>query len=158
MKELYLQRAVEVQPCFNREVLRDLSDRATTVRLDLEAWAEGENIRFDLARAVERTETVLKDEDAQTDLQVLHMAAAGNMMALQEWLAKLKTIPDSRDRITRLFLSAVTDFSDEILGAILESGLVDLHAEDDINGRNCLHEAAISGQNFIFEADRKSVV
>ncbi|EED23650.1 cyclin dependent kinase inhibitor Pho81, putative [Talaromyces stipitatus ATCC 10500] len=158
MKELYLQRAVEVQPCFNREVLRDLSDRATTVRLDLEAWAEGENIRFDVARATERAETALKDEDEQTDLQVLHMAAAGNMIALQEWITKLRTTPDSRDRITRLFLSAVTDFSDEILGAILESGLVDLHAEDDINGRNCLHEAAISGRTYVFEAGLKNGV
>ncbi|KAE8556355.1 hypothetical protein EYB25_001056 [Talaromyces marneffei] len=158
MKELYLQRAVEVQPCFNREVLRDLSDRATTVRLDLEAWAEGENIRFDVARTTERTETELKDEDEQTDLQVLHMAAAGNITALQEWITKLRTTPDARDRITRLFLSAVTDFSDEILEAILESGLVDLHAEDDINGRNCLHEAAISGQTFVFEAGLKNNV
>src|ERR1700761_1048049 len=46
-KELYLQRAVEIQPCFNRDVLRDLSDRATTARLDLEALAEGENITFE---------------------------------------------------------------------------------------------------------------
>lgn len=152
MKELYLQRAVEVQPCFNREVLRDLSDRATTVRLDLEAWAEGENIQFDVARSAERTEGSYPNEDDETDLQVLHIAAGGNQTALQEWITKLRTTPDSRDRVTRLFLSAVNEFSDEILGIILESGLVDLHAEDDINGRNCLHEAAISNQTFVFEA------
>ncbi len=46
MKEIYLQRTVEIQPCFNRDVLRELADKATTARLDLEAWAEGENIQY----------------------------------------------------------------------------------------------------------------
>jgi hypothetical protein len=34
---------------------------------------------------------------------------------------------------------------------LLESKLVDIHAEDDINERNCLHEAAISGRLFVFQ-------
>jgi CDK inhibitor PHO81 len=152
MKELYLQRAVEVQPCFNREVLRDLSDRATTVRLDLEAWAEGENIQFDVARSTERSETGYPSEDDESDLQVVHIAAAGNLTALQEWVTKVQATPDARERTTRLFLTALNEFPNDILGVILESGLVDLHAEDDINGRSCLHEAAISDQTFVFEA------
>jgi CDK inhibitor PHO81 len=153
MKELYLHRAVEVQPCFNREVLRDLSDRATTARLELEAWAEGENIQYDTSRPMERAGTAhLGSEEDETDLQVLHIAALGNLQALRELISKLRAAPDGGDRATRLFLAAIIDFSDDILGILLESGLVDLHAEDDINGRNCLHEAAISGQNFVFKA------
>jgi CDK inhibitor PHO81 len=150
MKELYLHRAVEVQPCFNREVLRDLSDRATTARLELEAWAEGENIQFDAVRPADRTG--LGSEEEQSDLQALHTAASGNLQILREWLVKLQSSPDGRDRTTRLFLAAINEFSDDILGVLLDSGLVDLHAEDDINGRNCLHEAAISGRNFVFQA------
>lgn len=154
MKELYLHRAVEVQPCFNREVLRDLSDRATTARLELEAWAEGENIQFDAARPSERTVTGqhIGTEEDEFDLQILQTAASGNLQTLREWIAKLQSAPDAQDRITRTFLAAINEFSDDVLGLLLESGLVDIHAEDDINERNCLHEAAISGRDFVFKA------
>lgn len=153
MKELYLHRAVEVQPCFNRDVLRDLSDRATTARLELEAWAEGENIQFDVSRPADKlgaTQTLGADED-ELDLQILHSASTGNRQMLREWIAKLQSFPDARDRATRTFLAAINEFSDDVLGLLLESGLVDVHAEDDINERNCLHEAAVSGREFVFK-------
>lgn len=154
MKELYLHRAVEVQPCFNRDVLRDLSDRATTARLELEAWAEGENIQFDVARPADKlgaTQTLGADED-ELDLQILHSASTGNLQMLREWITKLQSFPDARERATRTFLAAINEFSDDVLGLLLESGLVDVHAEDDINERNCLHEAAVSGREFVFKA------
>lgn len=153
MKELYLQRAVEVQPCFNREVLRDLSDQASAARFELEAWAEGENIQFDVVRPAERSGAGPFDgENEENDLQILHTASLGNLSALKEWLAKAGESPDATERITRVFLAAISEFSDEILGFLLDSGLVNLHAEDDINGRNCLHEATISGQALVFKA------
>lgn len=154
MKELYLHRAVEVQPCFNREVLRDLSDRATTARLELEAWAEGENIQSDSTRPADRVVAAQSfgTEEDELDLQILQSAAAGNLQTLREWITKLQSFPDARDRATRTFLAAVNEFSDDVLGLLLESGLVDIHAEDDINERNCLHEAAISGREFVLKA------
>lgn len=154
MKELYLHRAVEVQPCFNREVLRDLSDRATTARLELEAWAEGENIQFDISRPTDRavnTQSLGTDED-ELDLQILHAASTGNLHTLREWITKLQSFPDARERATRTFLAGVNEFSDDALGLLLESGLVNILAEDDINERNCLHEATISGRDFVFKA------
>ena len=150
MKELYLHRAVEVQPCFNRDVLRDLSDRATTARLELEAWAEGENIQFDAIRPAAATQSLGPEED-DLDLQVLQSATAGNLQSLREWMAKLQSSPDGVERATRMFLSAINEFSDEVLSLLLESKLVDILAEDDINERNCLHEAAISGRDFVFK-------
>lgn len=150
MKELYLHRAVEVQPCFNRDVLRDLSDRATTARLELEAWAEGENIQFDAIRPAAATQSLGSEED-DLDLQVLQSATAGNLQSLREWMAKLQSSPDGVERATRMFLSAINEFSDEVLSLLLESKLVDILAEDDINERNCLHEAAISGRDFVFK-------
>ncbi|KAL5332750.1 ankyrin repeat protein nuc-2 [Aspergillus crustosus] len=153
MKELYLHRAVEVQPCFNREVLRDLSDRATTARIELEAWAEGENIHFDTFRPAERTTVQpFGSEEEDLDYQVLQSATAGNLQALREWADKLQKSPDSRERATRTFLAAINEFSDDVLSVLLESKLVDLFAEDDINERNCLHEAAISGRDIVFKA------
>lgn len=154
MKELYLHRAVEVQPCFNRDVLRDLSDRATTARLELEAWAEGENIQFDAARPADRaaaTQSLTEEEDL--DLQVLQTASAGNLQTLREWTTKLQSSSrDAHERVTRMFLAAINEFSDEVLALLLESNAVDMQAEDDINERNCLHEAAISGRDFVFKA------
>ncbi|RAH61805.1 ankyrin repeat protein nuc-2 [Aspergillus piperis CBS 112811] len=154
MKELYLHRAVEVQPCFNRDVLRDLSDRATTARLELEAWAEGENIHFDTARPVDRAMAVqaFGTDEEDLDLQILQSAMAGNLQTLREWTAKLQSSPDAQARATRTFLAAINEFSDDVLAVLLESGLVNLLAEDDINERNCLHEAAISGREFVFKA------
>lgn len=149
-KELYLQRAVEVQPCFNRDVLRDLSDRATTARLELEAWAEGENIQFDTSHAVERSTMVSEEDD--TDLHALHTASTGNLAILRDWVTKLQSSQDAGSRVTRIFLAAISDFPDEVLTLLLETGLVDMHAEDDINERNCLHEAAISGREFVLRA------
>ncbi|KAJ5715001.1 uncharacterized protein N7483_012182, partial [Penicillium malachiteum] len=159
LKELYLQRAVEVQPCFNREVLRDLSDRATTARLESEAWAEGENLQFDTSRPTERTMAPgFGTEEEELDLQILQSASTGNLQTLREWLAKLQSSPDARDRATRTFLTAINGSSDEVLALLLESGLVDVHAEDDINERNCLHEAAISGRDFVLAAGIKASV
>ncbi|KAF7714315.1 Glycerophosphoryl diester phosphodiesterase family protein [Penicillium ucsense] len=152
MKELYLHRAVEVQPCFNREVLRDLSDRATTARLELEAWAEGENLQFDTSRPVERSMGPAGTDEEELDLQVLQSASLGNLQTLREWVAKLSSHPDARERATRTFLNAISSSADEVLGLLLESGLVDIQAEDDINERNCLHEAAISGRDYVFKA------
>ncbi|CDM28056.1 Ankyrin repeat protein nuc-2 [Penicillium roqueforti FM164] len=157
MKELYLHRAVEVQPCFNREVLRDLADRATTARLELEAWAEGENIQYDASRPLDRTAPLGSEED-EMDNQVLQSASAGNLQNLREWLARLQQLPDARERATRTFLTAINGFSDDVLALLLESQLVDIHAEDDINERNCLHEAAISGRLFVFHAGLRAGV
>ena len=153
MKELYLHRAVEVQPCFNRDVLRDLSDRATTARLELEAWAEGENIQFYTMRPGDRTaaQPHITEED-EVEIHILNSSSSGNLQTLREWIASLKTYPDARERATHTFLAAINGYSDDIIGLLLDSGLVDIHAEDDINERNCLHEAAIAGRASVLQA------
>src|SRR4051812_785385 len=46
-KELYLSRAVEVQPFFNATVISELSDQATTSLQELGAWADGDNVSFE---------------------------------------------------------------------------------------------------------------
>jgi CDK inhibitor PHO81 len=141
---------VEIQPCFNRDVLRDLSDRATTSRLDLEAWAEGENIQWDTNRSADRVigQRVGTDE-SDVDLQILQAVATGNLTSLREWIMRLRNSPHASDRFTRIFLASVHDSTDEALGLLLETNLVNLHAEDDINERNCLHEAAIYGRDYV---------
>lgn len=55
-------------------------------------------------------------------------------------------------------MAAITEASEEALDVLLESGLVDVHAEDEINERNCLHEAAISGRDLVLEIALRSGV
>ena len=55
------------------------------------------------------------------------------------------------ERFTRIFLRAISETPDESLRLLLETNLVDIHAEDDINERNCLHEAAIYGREFVLQ-------
>ena len=159
-KELYLSRAVEVQPCFNRDVISDLSDQATTSLLELGAWAEGENVRYDSNRPLGHTvpgQTVGSDND-DTDSQILHAAITGNTTALGEWIARLQDSPDIRERLTRTFLSAIPNASEASLDLLLSSQLVDIHAEDEINERNCLHEAAISGREVVLRMGLANLV
>ncbi|KAI9734923.1 MAG: phosphate system positive regulatory protein pho81 [Cirrosporium novae-zelandiae] len=151
-KELYLSRAVEVQPCFNRDVIRDLSDQATTCQLELTAWAEGEKIQYDTVKTEHIIGQTISTEENDTDSQILQAANTGNFTALHEWVARLRGFSDAQDRFTRAFLSAIGESPDEALQIILDTGLVDLHAEDEINERNCLHEAAISGRYIVLEA------
>lgn len=145
-----MQRAVEIQPCFNRDVLRELSDKATTAGLDLEAWAEGENILHEVSRTQDRTiGQRVGTEESDIDVQILQASAAGNVAALREWFSRLGSSPDARDRFTRIFLATISEAPDESLNVFFSSGLVDVHAEDDINERNCLHEATIYGKQIV---------
>ncbi|KAL8812627.1 MAG: hypothetical protein Q9200_000886 [Gallowayella weberi] len=152
-KELYLSRAVEVQPCFNRDVISDLSDQATTSLLELGAWADGDKVQYDASRPPEHVVSgqSLGTDENDIDSQILQAANAGNLAVIQDWVTRLKEAPDAKIRFTRTFLGAIGDASGEALNVLLASGLVDLHAEDEINERNCLHEAAISGVKFILD-------
>ncbi len=126
----------------------------------MEAWAEGENIQYETSRPAEHTvsgQSIGTDEN-DTDSQILQAANAGNLTILQEWISRLRDSPDAKGRFTRTFLAAINDASEEALNVLLYSGLVDVHAEDEINERNCLHEAAISGREFILDLALKREV
>ncbi|KAL8953314.1 MAG: hypothetical protein Q9222_000838 [Ikaeria aurantiellina] len=159
-KELYLSRAVEVQPCFNRDVISDLSDQATTTFLELGAWADGDKLQYDASRPPEHiiAGQPLGTDENDTDSQILQAANTGNLSVLQDWVNRFKESPDAKIRFTRTFLGAIGDASEEALNILLASGLVDLQAEDDINERNCLHEAAISGVSLILNTGIKDGV
>ena len=142
-----------MQPCFNRDIISDLSDQATTSLLELSAWAEGEKIQYDADRTTDHTvsgQSVGTDEN-DTDSQILQAVSAGNLALLRDWLVRLKSSPDVEGRYTRIFLAAIIDAPVEALEILLATGLVDVQAEDEINERNCLHEAAISGREPILE-------
>lgn len=151
-KELYLSRAVEVQPCFNRDVISDLSDQATTSLQELGAWAEGENTRYESSRLQETSATqspAIDNNDVEA--QVSQIVRTGNADVLKEWLGRMRHSTDMGEKVTRAFLAAVGEAPEQTLTVFIESGMVDIQAEDEINERNCLHEAAISGRQFALQ-------
>ena len=142
-----------MQPCFNRDVISDLSDQATTSLLELGAWTEGEKVQFKSASPKEHIVAgqVLGTEESDADSQLLQAAIAGNTTVLGELTTKLRGSADDRGRFTRAFLAAISEAPLTSLDLLLHTGLVDIQAEDEINERNCLHEAAISGREKILE-------
>ena len=134
-------------------MIGDLSDQATTSLLELSAWAEGEKVQYESSRAADHTisgQSVTLDE-SDTDSQLLRAMTAGNLTLLRELISRLSGSYDAKGRFTRTFLSAVTEASTEALDIMIGTQMVDIHAEDEINGRNCLHEAAISGRKSVLD-------
>ncbi|KAF2769666.1 ankyrin repeat protein nuc-2 [Teratosphaeria nubilosa] len=150
-KELYLSRAVDVQPCFNRDVISELSDKAQAGQLELQAWAEGEKIAYTPAVELEnRPSTTGQDEEVET--QVLHAVNAGNNGLVREWAARILQSGDARDRISRVFLNSINTASTEAQQILYATGAVDFNYCDEINERSCMHEAAVSGKISILRA------
>ena len=90
------------------------------------------------------------DED-DIDSQFLQAVTSGNAVAVQDWISRLHNSTDAKTRFTRTFLAAIKTPGSS-LGPLLSTGLIDWHAEKEINSRNCLHEAAIYNQEEILLA------
>ncbi|KAM3074237.1 phosphate system positive regulatory protein pho81 [Clarireedia jacksonii] len=157
-KELYLSRAVEVQPFFNATVISELSDQATTSLQELGAWAEGDHVNFERSQEhIVSSQHLLGTDEGDADTLLLEAVISGNLDSLKDLLVRLRTAPDpngNRDialmeRITRTFLAAVNEGPQQSLQLLLDTSLVDVQSEDDINERNCLHQATIYGNSFV---------
>lgn len=159
-KELYLSRAVEVQPFFNATVISELSDQATTSLQELGAWADGDNVTFDARpEHVVSSQLLAGTDEGDADTLLLDTVLSGNLESLRDLLGRMRTTVTTDgtgdtillERFTRTFLSAINGAPSEALQLLLETGLVDIQSEDDINERNCLHQAAIYGNSFTLE-------
>lgn len=155
-KELYLSRAVEVQPFFNATVISELSDQATTSLQEIGAWADGDNVTFDSRpEHVVSSQYLPGSDEGDADTLLLDTVLSGNLESLKDLLARMggPVEPNGAllERFTRIFLTAINGASREALQLLLETGLVDIQSEDDINERNCLHQAAIYGNSFVLE-------
>lgn len=157
-KELYLSRAVEVQPFFNKAVISELSDQATTSLQELGAWSEGDAITIE--RQTEHiVSSHLGTDEGDADTLLLDTVISGDVESLKELLLRLKSAADTdgtrdatlRERITRTFLASIHEAPAPSLQILLDTGLVDVLCEDDINERNCLHQATIYGNSFVLE-------
>ena len=158
-KELYLSRAVEVQPFFNATVISELSDQATTSLQELGAWSDGIQVDFRSSGHVVTSQHFMGTDEGDADSLLLDTVIAGNVSTLTDLLAKMaQSSSESNDedipmmeRITRTFLASIYDAPAETLQVLLDTKLVDLGSYDDINERNCLHQAAIYGKQQVLE-------
>lgn len=170
-KELYLSRAVEVQPFFNATVISELSDQATTSLQELGAWAEGDHeIRFDKPAQSEHvisSQHLLGTDEGDADTLLLDTVLAGHLDSLRDLLGRMTETAaaaagqgDGADnnlhaalveRTTRAFLASINEGSQESLQTLLHTDLVDVQSEDEINERNCLHQATIYGNMFVLQ-------
>lgn len=187
-KELYLSRAVEVQPVFHREQLAEMSDLASSCILELEAWADGDSVIFESKRdsngennynnnnGLTGTIAYNTEEEAAASLNHESYRATDDLYhefiktassqddghtrnAITEWISRLSQVDDAKSRITKIFLLSITKrTSDSALVALYESGYVDLNACDEINGKNCLHKAAASGRQVVIDLALKNNV
>lgn len=149
MKEQYISRAVEVQPCFNRDVISDLSDQATTTLLDIAAWADGDGVSYDESSSEREVTQRQAPEHTDVESEILKELMSGDVLALRQFITRLGTSALAQRLLSKVFLSAVNTASEEALTELLATDLVDLGYQDEINARNCLHKAAISGRSFV---------
>lgn len=164
-KELYLSRAVEVQPFFNATVISELSDQATTSLQELGAWSDGIQVNFQSSGHVVTSQHFMGTDEGDADTLLLETVITGNLEILRELLAKMQSVNGSNegdssltDRFTRTFLAAIHEAPWQSLQVLLDTGLVDLNSYDDINERNCLHQAAIYGRQHVLEWGLKAGV
>ncbi|KAL8288095.1 hypothetical protein RB600_003836 [Gaeumannomyces tritici] len=161
-KELYLSRAVEVQPFFNATVISELSDQATTSLQELGAWADGDQISFsDQREHVVSSQHLLGTDEGDADTLLLDTVRSGSLDSLRDLLGRMWSSPGPepsstmdpslRERITRTFLASINEGPQESLELLLSTGLVDVRSEDDINERNCLHQATIYGNTYVLQ-------
>ena len=123
-----------------------MADLATTNLLDLSAWAEGEKIQYSVASVNEYVpDQPVEPNDIDLDSQILQAAVLGDEAQVRAWLSRLKSSSVGQGRATRVFLSVAEDAPNNVLNLLIDSGFVNVKQLNDINGRNCLHSAAISG-------------
>lgn len=163
-KELYLARQVDVQPCFNRDVISELADTAAANVRKLEGLciAKGGEQTLDPAAdgilSERRTELAAADAEAQDDLlsnleNELNQAIKSRDRSFVESL--LQSIPSNeslgserRSQLARIFWRAaiVESTPTEESPPLIDTQRLDFSYIDDINGRTPLIDAAAKGK------------
>lgn len=86
------------------------------------------------------------EANLQLDNQIVQAINTANTIQIHDCLSRLQKLGDAKERITRAFLSTVEAAPEAALKALLDTNLVNLRQEDEINERNCMHKAAIRGR------------
>ncbi|KAJ6539036.1 cyclin-dependent protein kinase inhibitor [Mycena capillaripes] len=155
-KELYLARQVDVQPVFNRQLISELSDTVAACLLDLTDLSSG--LRFEGPAATdifaqqimnERPQQMGPFHDLENNLRKAVATSDGSSIAecvrYSDVLSQQG--PGGKTNVTRILWNAIIEAPTDLANLIMASlsAPFDFQFIDDINGRTCLHEAAIAG-------------
>lgn len=146
-KELYLSRRVEIQPVFNRDILSNLVDTATSVLLELEAFANGdEELAFEQTSSSPNLRAITIRAEDDLDSDILKAVISGSLEAVREITSRMTfaSSTNAADRLTRIFMQAMPDASEASLQVLIDTGLIDFSYQNEISGRLCIHEAVLS--------------
>lgn len=160
-KELYLARQVDVQPCFNRDVISELSDTASANvrKLETLCTAKGGEQTLDPAAdgilSERRAELAVANAEAQDDLlsnienELLAAVKANDRSAVQNILANVPSQElmdkEMQSQLARIYWrAAIADQAGE--NATIDIARLDFRFVDDINGRTPLIEASARGK------------
>ncbi|KAJ2933452.1 hypothetical protein H1R20_g3630, partial [Candolleomyces eurysporus] len=153
-KELYLARQVDVQPVFNRQLISELANTVATCLLDITDLSSGLNFEGPNANDI-FTQQLLTERPSLGPFGDLESGfykaiAAGDSAAIKDCVQStdvLRQQNESNGNLTRMLWNVIIEappsFADLILTSL--SPPFDYHFVDDINGRTCLHGAAIAG-------------
>lgn len=155
-KELYLSRQIDIQPCFNTQVLCELSDMASANRIELSNIQEGipispvssNNNTMDSSNFVNSG-----DEIDDIELELVKAVSSGQGSLVREILTRIMQNPSPEDhgRLTRVFWHACSEAPKDITDMLIETQLVNFEYVDDIIERSCLHVAAMNGKLYLLE-------
>ncbi|KND03503.1 uncharacterized protein SPPG_00987 [Spizellomyces punctatus DAOM BR117] len=148
-KELYLSRQIEIQPCFNNDVLAELTDQATTHLAELENLLSKE----DVDPIANIREAVTGETHGDVESELTGALKANNVLGVQEFLSKRSRDVratgqgvEDREILSRSFLRFCVESNTECLDVLFATGEVDCNFVDDISGRTSLHETSIAGR------------
>lgn len=166
-KELYLARQVEVQPCFNREFIAELSDIAAANVLELENLTESKVSRSgkvsdtgvtgpDEMSSDEMLDfAVTRDQDidilSELEENLTSIIKSGQAEAAKE-MARIARQSEDNISISRVIWRALLEADGEAVKLVMNVGLPDYAFVDDINWRTCLHEASLAGNLQLVQA------
>ena len=120
--------------------------------LDCAAWAEGDGTQFASTSHDDQRLATPRLEQFETDSDLLDALNRDDRPALRDLLSHFDSSVNSKDRLTRAFLTSVSHAPHESLELLLNTNCIDLDRQDEINDRNCLHKAAMSGRLFFVKA------
>ena len=160
-KELYLARQVDVQPCFNREVVSELSDTAAANVRKLEnlCTAKGGEQTVDPAAdgilSERKGDLALANAEAQDDLlsnlenELMAAVIARDREATEATLASLPSLDslsgEIKSQLARIIWRAANAEPDPTQDRLIKVEKLDFGYVDDINGRTPLIKAAARG-------------
>ncbi|KAI8982286.1 hypothetical protein BDF20DRAFT_866024 [Mycotypha africana] len=156
-KELYLSRQIDIQPCFNTQVLCELADLASANRIELSNILEGIPVspppNNKDADNMETNFVATGDEIDDIELELVKAVSGSQTTVVKDILGRITANPSAEDhgRLTRVFWNACSEASSEITQLLINTGLVNFKYVDDIIERTCLHVAAMNGRLDILE-------